>query len=216
LILEWIEDDLGSFRLDDRDVRTLLTHVSMGLGYMHANGFTHRDLKPENILIQSQNHRLRAAKIADFGTTKFDLSGKMQTYAGSSIYMAPEFWEQELNYTNAVDMWSFGIIALELLTRVGARLVGWDARLPPSKAQHQEWIHGDLRRRVADTPEEFKPLIQGLLSEIAEDRWTAVDSNEWLQKDVQANTGSKKRTLSSTTENIADLQQRRFRSTQPL
>jgi serine/threonine protein kinase len=208
LILEWIEDDLGSFKLDDRDVRTLLTHVSKGLAYMHTNGFTHRDLKPENVLIQSHGYRLVAAKIADFGTTKFDLSGKMQTYAGSSIYMAAEFWEQELAYTNAVDMWSLGVIAVELLGRCGARLDGWDARLPPSKAQHQKCIHRVLWCRVADTPEEFKTLIQGLLSEIAEDRWTAVDSVEWLQKDVQATTGSKKRTLSSSTTNIGDLKQR--------
>ena len=98
--MEWVEDDLCSVNLEDRDVPRLLTHVARGLAFMHSNGFTHRDLKPENILVQRDQHRLTTAKIADFGTTKYDISGKMQTYAGSSVYMAPEFWEQELAYTS--------------------------------------------------------------------------------------------------------------------
>jgi len=111
--MERIPDDLGSTTLDDHDVPTLLTHVSYGLAFMHANGFTHRDLKPENILIQLSRRKLTAAKIADFGTTKCDISVEMQTYARLCVYMAHEFWEQEPEYTNAVDMWSLGVIAVE-------------------------------------------------------------------------------------------------------
>ena len=107
---------------------------------MHTNGFTHRDLKPENILIQLSRRKLTAAKIADFGTTKCDVSGKMQTYAGLCVYMAPEFWEQEPAYTNAVDMWSLGVIAVEMLTGWEPSLDGWDSRFPPTRTQYQKWI----------------------------------------------------------------------------
>lgn len=73
LIMEWVEDDLRSVNLEDRDVPRLLTHVARGLAFMHSNGFTHRNLKPENILVQRDQHRLTTAKIADFGTTKYDI-----------------------------------------------------------------------------------------------------------------------------------------------
>ena len=115
--MEWIEVDLHSVDLNKRDGPTLLIHVSKGLAFMHANGYAHQDLKPENILVQLNGQRLVIAKIADFGTTKYDLSGKMQTYTGSSIYMAPEFWEKELGYTKAIDMWSVGIITIVKITR---------------------------------------------------------------------------------------------------
>ena len=186
LIMEWIEGDLGSINLDDHDVPTVLTHISRGLSYMHTNGFTHRDLKPGNILIQINRGKLVAAKIADFGTTKYDHSGKMRSYIGTSIYMAPEFWEEELAYTNAVDMWSFGIVAVELLTRWESRSDGWSSIFPPLRTQHQQWIRGTLRQRVAGAPEKFKPLLLGLLSETPSQRWTAINSEEWLQKNAQS------------------------------
>jgi len=132
--MEWIPNDLGSTTLDNNDILTLLAHVCNGLAFMHANGFTHRDLKLENVLIELSGRRLTATKIADFGTTKYDLSGMMQSYAGSSVYMAPEFWEQELAYTNAVDLWSLEIIAVGWLVDWEPSLKGWDSRFPPSKA----------------------------------------------------------------------------------
>jgi serine/threonine protein kinase len=80
---------------------------------------------------------LITVKLADFGTTKHGLSGKMQTYAGTSVYMAPEFWEQELAYTNAIDMWSFGVIAMKLLTDWETNSDAWDPRFPPVRLNIQ-------------------------------------------------------------------------------
>lgn len=159
--------------------------------------------RPEtgNILLQLQGRRLVIAKISDFGMTKYDFSGKMRTYAGSSVYMAPEFREQELAYTNAVDMWSFGVIAVEYLTHLGTRLDGWDAKLAPTKSQHQGWVDGVLRKRMADAPKEFRHLLLGLLYEKPEDRWTAIDCEQWLWENASANTGSsRKRRVSSLQE----------------
>ncbi|KIW44398.1 uncharacterized protein PV06_02871 [Exophiala oligosperma] len=125
----------------------------------------------------------------------------MRTYAGSSVYMAPEFREQELAYTNAVDMWSFGVIAVEYLTHLGTRLDGWDAKLAPTKSQHQGWVDGVLRKRMADAPKEFRHLLLGLLYEKPEDRWTAIDCEQWLWENASANTGSsRKRRVSSLQE----------------
>jgi hypothetical protein len=34
-------------------------------------------------------------KIADLGVTKHDISGDMETYVGTSLYMGPEFWNRK-------------------------------------------------------------------------------------------------------------------------
>ncbi|OAP54020.1 hypothetical protein AYL99_11780 [Fonsecaea erecta] len=207
LIMEWIEDDLSSIELDNRDSHTVLTHVSKGLAYIHAKGFTHRDLKPENVLVQLKNHRLLAAKIADFGTTKYDPSGQMQTYTGTSVYMAPEFWESRLAYSNAVDMWSLGVMAVELLTSMETRLHGWCGVFPPTRDQHHNWIQEVLWPRAADAPHEAKELLLGLLCKTAADRWSAAVCDKWLQEhDIQATGGSKKRPLSLSSQNAAELE----------
>ena len=214
LIMEWIEKDLASVNLTDHEIKKLLLHVSKGLAYAHAKGFTHRDLKQENILVQLDKGSLVTAKIADFGTTKYDLSGKMETYVGSSVYMAPEFWKQELAYTNAVDMWSFGVMAVELLNRREARLEGWDPRFPPSKTSHQDWIRGTLLKRAAGAPEAFEPLLRRLLSETPKDRLTAKDCENWLQNNAQAHssTTSHKRAASLLDGSITGLEHSRTRS----
>lgn len=189
MIMEWIERSLDSINLDDRDALTLLTQVSSGLSYMHANGFTHRDLKPANILIQMDENGL-TAKIADLGVTKHDISGNMETYVGTSLYMAPEIWHRKRAYTKAVDMWSFGLIAAEHLTDWDPRSdLTWTSAPPSTLDEHRDWIREVLLIRVAAAPEKFKPLIEGLLRETPEERWTAIKSLEWLRENAQAGAG---------------------------
>ncbi|KIX92013.1 uncharacterized protein Z520_12284 [Fonsecaea multimorphosa CBS 102226] len=147
--------------------------------------------------------RLITAKIADLGTTKYDLSGNMQTYTGSGVYVASEFWEPKLHHTNAVDIWSFGIIMLELLTHQGTRLKGWDARLPPSPGCAPE----------LDTSEPaaaYRTLIKGFQSPIK--GWTAGQIEKWLKENVQADAGtSRKRGASSLREMGDDEEDRSLR-----
>ena len=78
-----------------------------------------------------------------------------------------------LTYADAVDMFSFGVIAAKVLTRWVANLDGWDPDLPPSKAQHEKWTDKMLHSCVALAPERFRSFLRGLLSEIPENRWTS-------------------------------------------
>ena len=82
----------------------------------------HRDLKPENILFNF----IGRIMITDFGFSKtFEIinsqkSGmpKYQQHSikvGSLEYLAPEIANQTGNYTEKVDVWSAGLIFLELL-----------------------------------------------------------------------------------------------------
>lgn len=207
MIMEWIECSLDSLNLDGRDALTVLTQVSSGLSYMHDNDFTHRDLKPANILIQTDKNRL-TAKIADLGLTKHDISGNMETYVGTSLYMAPELWNRKLAYTKAVDMWSLGLIAAEYLTDWDPRSdLTWTSAPPSTLEEHRNWIDEVLFAHVAAAPEKFKPLLEGLLREEPAERWAAIKCLEWLPETAQTDVsiqggtgGSRKRPAAALKE----------------
>ncbi|KAJ6015930.1 Tetratricopeptide-like helical [Penicillium herquei] len=105
----------------ETEARQISYQVLEGLGMMHANTFTHRDLKPNNILIKSHPPNEWWVKIADFGISKRigeDLGNVSSTLRGTPGYMAPElygFIERGSPY--AVDIWSLGEIAFNILTK---------------------------------------------------------------------------------------------------
>lgn len=83
--------------------------------YLHSQRIIHRDLKPGNILLNDNLYPY----ICDFGLSKLsDLSISSITFdsfVGTPVYMAPEiFLEKRL--TNKVDVYSFSIIAYQLIT----------------------------------------------------------------------------------------------------
>ena len=180
--MEWVELSLYNYVPSTCEIPSLLRQVSAGLAYMHDQGCTHRDLKPENILIQ-QSGQTVVAKIADVGLAKYAGDRNMHTYAGTLLYMAPELWNTEQGYTNAVDLWSFGIIVLELLTGWDIRHDGPGARgAPPSETRHRNWIRTSVLPRRDKAPL-YKPLLHGLLSVDVEARWMASECQQWLVRD---------------------------------
>jgi len=96
------------FRSNKRAGITILRQLSSALAYLHDNGVTHRDIKPENILVQNKDPLF--VKLADFGLAA---SGAMTTICGSPLYIAPEVTPKRA-YTHAVDIWSLGVVSLEI------------------------------------------------------------------------------------------------------
>eukprot|EP00698_Gefionella_okellyi_P017676 TRINITY_DN5210_c0_g2_i1.p1 TRINITY_DN5210_c0_g2~~TRINITY_DN5210_c0_g2_i1.p1 ORF type:complete len:453 (+),score=92.53 TRINITY_DN5210_c0_g2_i1:134-1360(+) len=88
--------------------------AARGMAHLHALGILHRDLKNGNLLVDDQ----WGVKIADFGLSRSSLPGTM-THCGTPQYAAPEVLRSE-HYGPAADVFSFGMVLWELITRRAA------------------------------------------------------------------------------------------------
>jgi Tol biopolymer transport system component len=89
--------------------------IAEGLAEAHKRGIIHRDLKPANVMIAESG----VAKIVDFGLAKLVGMTKL-TRTGSTLgtiaYMSPEQL-QGVEVDARADIFSFGVVTFEMLTR---------------------------------------------------------------------------------------------------
>eukprot|EP00760_Papus_ankaliazontas_P003591 PhM_4_TR11628/c1_g2_i4/m.57287/K17533/MAP3K19, YSK4; mitogen-activated protein kinase kinase kinase 19 len=92
-------------------LRRYLSDVLSGLQYLHSHGIIHRDIKPHNVLLMIDGQ----CKLTDFGAAA-ELSRNVEgtDVTGTPLYMAPEACLGKA--TAASDIWSVGILTVELLT----------------------------------------------------------------------------------------------------
>ena len=180
----------------------ILKQLASGLSALHARGIVHRDLKPSNVLIVAAggDGGVERAKIADFGISTLSgddtpapesladtvdarsesTSGSRASLAltqtgailGTPLYMAPETMLGARHAKAPADVFSFGIIAFELLT----------ARLPYEEAAVLARLRGrsappamSLASACPTLDPETAHLLDRCLSADASQRPTAAD-----------------------------------------
>lgn len=95
----------------------ILARVAERLEYMHAHGYVHRDLKPSTVLWLQHTGRWTVT-----GLTGAARTAEPASPAFTLCYTAPEVVEELQNGATMVspqpaqDVWSLGVIAVELLT----------------------------------------------------------------------------------------------------
>lgn len=123
IVLEYMQEgDLKSLiedyqkrkiRIPEWLIKRIIEQTLHGLAFIHnINHQIHLDLKPENILLSKS----RDVKISDFGIAKaLDFTNaNAKTFIGTLFYMSPERLAN-LPYTTTADIWSLGIILLEMV-----------------------------------------------------------------------------------------------------
>lgn len=101
-------------QVDIRAVKNWARQILHGLAYLHGHGppVIHRDLKCDNIFV---NGHLGQVKIGDLGLAAIlRESQHAHSVIGTPEFMAPELYEEE--YNELVDIYSFGMCVLEMLT----------------------------------------------------------------------------------------------------
>ena len=123
LVQEFLDGEDLDDRIERREISAFseklyhLIQISRGLAYAHKRGVIHRDIKPTNVRVLEDG----TAKILDFGIAKLAHYSSNLTQAGMAVgtaaYLAPEQIRGE-KAGPATDIFSFGVLAYELLTLV--------------------------------------------------------------------------------------------------
>ena len=91
--------------------------IALALVYLHQNSLTHRDLTSNNVLMIASTR----AKVTDFGMSKLasvnPRTTQMTQCPGNIQYMSPEALEEPPSYTHKLDVFSFGVILVQIMTR---------------------------------------------------------------------------------------------------
>ena len=119
--------------VDFSRARAILAQLAEAIAFLHARGVVHRDIKPSNVLVVNGT-----AKLLDFGLAldRDRLDGEVARetrIVGTPAYMAPEYVAKQL-VTPAMDVYSLGVLAFQLLTGVSPNSPGRDKNMPLPRA----------------------------------------------------------------------------------
>jgi tRNA A-37 threonylcarbamoyl transferase component Bud32 len=175
-------------KLPAHEAMPILRDIATGLAYAHQHGVVHRDLKPENVLCAETHAFLMdfgIAKILDVGPRDGSATGEWAVI-GTPGYMAPEQHVPGQLIDHRADIYSFGLIAREVLLGQrpivgGPRLadagitIDGPAPLPPGIAQ---LIDDCLQIDPAARPQSAGEVLRRLARQRASGSLAAIPSGK--------------------------------------
>ena len=92
----------------------IVVGIVLGMRYVHSHGIFHRDLKPSNVLLDENHH----PHLCDFGSSRsFSQESTMTGLLPvTHYYAAPELCNEDGDYNEKIDVFSFGMMLYEIVT----------------------------------------------------------------------------------------------------
>lgn len=197
--------DAGGFMLS-AEAQVVFYQICAGLAYIHECRIGHRNLKPESVLV-SDGHQV---KLANF-TLAVRLGSSCKAKCGTMPFVAPEVLAGRAYDASAADVWSVGVVLLEMLCGINKlpRMLGWSGTSSPS-AEHarqlEDYFHTPDRLLLSceadlgPLKDGLDLLMSGMLTVALESRWTAARARDGEWTRVARDAASLKATQSEPTK----------------
>ena len=230
LLMELCDESLTAFL--ERSPGPLSYHIqlnichdiTLALVYLHSNRLIHRDLTGNNVLMIAGTR----AKITDFGMSKLATVNPRMTALtlcpGNLLYMSPEALDEAKTYTAKLDIFSFGVIVIQILTRQFPNPTDRFRTVPVSskeedKEEDDEDEDEEVRRVVPETERReahlklipdthfLKPLALQCLKKKERQRPLALQLSERLSELKQSSQYTESMHQTQSSSDIQQLQQ---------
>ncbi|KAL7538067.1 hypothetical protein ACHAXR_010157 [Thalassiosira sp. AJA248-18] len=209
LVLEYCDGGDLSVALADNTPPKFFNDVASGVAtgvyYLHKMKFLHRDIKPSNVLLSGDPKSGNfVAKLTDFGlavkvqnASVNDGKKELTAETGTYRYMAPEVIRHE-PYNYAADVYSFGLLMWEIITREkpfepksqieAAGSVALEGKRPPFPNDTPLAVRTLIEKCWVEKPNERMEVkhiiecLEELGSDIAAESWLAAPTGHPVYK----------------------------------